>query len=99
MAKIKYTSDGLFAQTECPFDKKWKVNSFSCHRCKNYRSTNYKEHYVVCLADCASQIEEIIANIDVVVANSQVDDIDIEEFLVQIREKLAKMLDGNNEEE
>ena len=100
MAKIKYTSDGLFALTECPWgkNKKCKVNSFKCHRCKDYRSTNYKEHYVVCLADSASRIEEIIDKIDVVIANNQVDDIDIEEFLAQIREGLAKVLDGTDKE-
>ena len=100
MAKIKYASDGIFAKTECPYGHKsgsWitKVNSHNCHRhCKFYRSTNYKEKYVVCLADCSSQLEEILNKIDIVISNNKCDDICFEDFLTEIREGIAQILDG-----
>lgn len=102
MAKIKYTSDGVFAKTECPYGHKssWgiiKVNSYNCQRhCKFYRSTNYKEKYVTCLADCAARLEEILNKIDIVIANNKCDDIVFEDFLTEIREGIATILDGNN---
>lgn len=100
MTKIKYTSDGVFATTDCPYGHKsgfgvTKVNSYNCHRlCKFYRSTNYKEKYVVCLADCSSRLEEILNKIDVVIANNKCDDIVFEDFLAEIREGIAQILDG-----
>lgn len=103
MAKIKYTSDGIIAETECPYGHKsglWitRINSYGCHRhCKFYRSTNYKEKYVICLADCSSQLEEILDKIDVVIANNKCDDICFEDFLSEIREEIAKILDGVQE--
>jgi len=102
MAKIKYTSDGVFAKTECPYGHKagWgitKVNSIDCRlHCKFYRSTNFREKYVICMADCASHLEEILNKIDVVIANDKCDDIVFEEFLAEIREGIASILDGNN---
>lgn len=64
--KVYYKSDGVFAKTDCPYGRKsgWcitKVNSFDCHHhCKFYRSTNYKEKYVVCMADCQSHQTRIV---------------------------------------
>lgn len=100
MAKIKYVSHGVFAETDCPYGHKsslWitKVNSHNCQQhCKFYRSTNYKEKYVVCLADCSSQLEEVLNKIDVVIANNKCDDIVFEDFLAEIREGIAQILDG-----
>ncbi len=104
MAKIKYISDGVFAKTDCPYGHKsglWttKVNSHDCHRhCKFYRSTNYREKYVICLADCSSQLEEILDKVDVVIANNKCNDICFEDFLSEIREDIAKVLDGTKKE-
>lgn len=100
MAKIKYTSNGVFAETDCPFGHKsgiaiTKVNSINCHHhCKFYRSTNYREKYVICLADCSSQLEEILDKIDIVIANDKCDDICFEDFLAEIRESIAQILEG-----
>lgn len=102
MAKIKYTSDGVFAKTECPYGRRsgfgiTKVNSIDCHHhCKFYSSTNYREKYVICLADCASRLEVILNKIDVVISNDKCDDIVFEEFLSEIREGIASVLDGND---
>jgi len=103
MAKVHFTSDGVFAKTECPYGHTsglgiTKVNSYDCHRhCKFYRSTNYKEKYVVCLADCSSRLEEILNKIDIVIANNKCDDIVFEDFLAEIREGIAMVLDGNEQ--
>lgn len=103
MAKIKYTSEGPLAKTECPYGHKsgWgitKVNSIDCHHhCKFYRSTNYREKYVVCLADCPSQLKEILDKIDIVIANDKYDDICFEDFLAEIREGIAEVLDGETD--
>jgi len=48
------------------------------------------------MADCASHLEEILNKIDVVIANDKCDDIVFEEFLAEIREGIASILDGNN---
>lgn len=102
MAKIHYSSDGVFAQTPCPFGKKtgWgtvKVNSHSCtHSCRYYSSTDYKNKYVVCLADCASRLRAILDRIDFVIANDKCDDIVFEDFLAEIREVIAGVLDGES---
>ena len=99
--KIYYKSDGVFARTECPYGHKsgWgitKVNSLDCHHhCKFYRSTNYKEKYVVCMADCPSHLNEILDKIDVVIANNKLDDICFEDFLAEIREDIASVLDNS----
>ena len=104
MAKIKYQSDGLFALTPCPYEIKAgystvKVNSHYCtHNCKYYRSTNYKEHTITCLADCASSLEEIINKIDIVIANDKCDDICFEDFIMEIRENIANIIDGTKED-
>ena len=101
MAKIKYISDGVFVKTECPFGHKsglgiTKVNSIDCHyHCKFYRSTNHREKYVICLADCSSQLEEILDKIDIVIANDRCDDICFEDFLAEIREDIAQILEGS----
>lgn len=100
MTKIHYSSDGLFAQTPCPFGKKTegcivKVNSHTCtHYCKYYSSTDRKNKCVVCLADCASRLGEILDKIDFVIANDKCDDIVFEDFLAEIRESIAMVLDG-----
>lgn len=99
--KVHYTSDGMFANTECPYGHKsgwWitKVNSYNCHHhCKFYRSTNYKEKYVVCMADCSSHLKEILDKIDVIIANDKFDDICFEDFLAEIREDVASILDDS----
>lgn len=103
MVKIKYQSDGLFAQTPCPYNISLgydvtRVNSHACtHNCRYYRSTNHKEKTVTCLADCSSALEEIVDRIDFVIANDKCDDICFEEFLGEIREDIAKVLDGTKE--
>lgn len=100
MAKIHYTSDGLFAKTPCPFGKEsgWgvvKVNSHYCtHSCKYYNSTDHRNKCVICLADCASRLEKILEKIDDIIANDKCDDICFEEFLAEIRERIAGVLDG-----
>jgi len=101
MAKIHFTSEGLFAKTPCPFGIRsgystTMVNSHRCVRCKYYRSTNHKEKYVICLADCSSYLEDILNKIDLVIANDKYDDIVFEEFLGEIREDIASVLDGTN---
>lgn len=99
--KVHYTSDGVIAKTECPYGHKsglWitNVNSIDCHRhCKFYRSTNYKEKYVVCMADCSSHLEEILDKIDIIIANDKFDDICFEDFLSEIREDIASVLDDS----
>lgn len=99
--KVHYITEGIIAKTECPYGHKsgWgitKVNSIDCHNhCKFYRSTNYREKYVVCLADSHSHIKEIIDKIDVVIANNKLDDICFEDFLAEIREGLAQIVDEN----
>ena len=99
--KVHYTSEGILAKTECPYGRKsgWgitKVNSVDCHRhCKFYRSTNYKEKYVVCMADCSSHLQEILDKIDVIIANDKFDDICFEDFLADIRENIASVLDNS----
>ena len=105
MAKIKYQSDGFFAQTPCPYNigvgygGVTRVNSHACtHNCRYYRSTNRKEKIVICLADCSSALEEIVGKIDFVIANNKCDDICFEDFLTEIREDIAKVLDGTKEE-
>lgn len=100
MAKIKYKPDGLFVETRCPFGIAniggvVGVNSYYCtHNCKYYRSTDHKHKTVVCLADCSSRLEEIISKIDVVIANELLDDICFEDFLAEIREGIAQILEG-----
>lgn len=100
--KVHYTSDGILANTECPYGHKsglvtTKVGSIDCHRhCKFYRSTNYKEKYVVCMADCSSHLEEILDKIDNIIANDKFDDICFEDFLAEIREDIASVLDDNH---
>ncbi len=99
--KVHYTSEGGLALTECPYGHKsgWfttKVNSINCHHhCKFYRSTNYKEKYVICMADCSSHLQEIINKIDVIIANNKFDDICFEDFLAEIREDIALVLDNS----
>ena len=102
--KVHYKSEGAFAKTECPYGRKsgWgiiKVNSISCQHCKFYRSTNYKEKYVVCMADCFSHLKEILDKIDVIIANDKFDDICFDEFLAEIREDIASVLDDNYNKE
>lgn len=104
MAKIKYQSDGFFAQTPCPYGIKLgsgvvMVNSHACaHTCKYYRSTDRKEKTVICLADCSFALEKVVDKIDFVIANNKFDDICFEDFLSEIREDIAKILDGTKEE-
>lgn len=104
MAKIKYQSDGFFAQTPCPYSISFgyddvRVNSYTCtHSCRYYRSTNREEKTVICLADCSSALEEIVDKIDFVIANNKCDDICFEDFITEIREDIAKVLDGTKEE-
>lgn len=99
--KVHYISEGVLARTECPYGHKsgWgitKVNSINCRsHCKFYHSTNYKEKYVVCMADCSSHLQEILGKIDVVIANNKCDDICFEDFLAEIREDIATVLDDN----
>jgi len=96
MTKIKYISNGIFAETPCPYGvPHTKVNSYNCHQCRFYRSTDYKAHTVLCLADCSSHLEEILNKIDVVIANNKMDEICAEDFLCEIRERIAEILDGN----
>ena len=103
MAKIKYESDGLFIETRCPFGIANRVgvvgvNSHYCtHNCKYYRSTDLKHKTVVCLADCSSRLEEILSKIDVVIANELLDDICFEDFLGEIREGIAEVLDSTQD--
>lgn len=99
--KIYYKSDGVFLKTKCPYGYKsdWgisMVNSIDCRRrCKFYRSTNHKEKYVVCMADCSSHLQEILNKIDVIIANDKFDDICFEDFLAEIREDIASVLDNS----
>lgn len=99
--KVHYISEGLLLKTECSYGHKHtygitRVNSAVCHHhCKFYRSTNYKEKYVVCMADCSSHLQEIVDKIDVVIANNKCDDICFEDFLAEIREDIASVLDDN----
>lgn len=96
--KVHYTSDGFFTRTECPYGHKLdgidvNVNSISCTHCKFYRSTNRREKYVVCMADCSSYLNEILNKIDDVIANNKCDDISFEDFIAEIRENIAQILD------
>ena len=96
--KVHYTSEGIFARTKCPYGHKVdgievNVNSFCCTNCKFYSSTNRKEKYVVCMADCSSQLNEILNKIDDVIANNKYDDIYFEDFLAEIRENIAQIID------
>lgn len=99
--KIHYKSEGAFARTECPYGRKsgWgitKVNSVDCHHhCKYFRSANYKGKYVVCMADCSSHLQEILDKTDVIIANNKFDDICFEDFLAEIREDIASVLDNS----
>ena len=99
--KVHYKSDGVFTRTKCPHERKFdgyitNVNSIYCQRrCKFYRTTNYKEKYVVCMADCASHLEEILNKIDIIIANDKFDDICFEDFLAEVREDIASVLDNS----
>ncbi len=94
--KIFYKQDGIFVNTECHYRNDCKVNSFNCHHCKFFRSTNYKEKYVVCMADCSSHLKEILDKIDIVIANDKFDDICFEDFLAEVREDIASILDDSH---
>lgn len=96
--KVYYTRDGFFTRTKCPYGHKFdgfdvNVNSITCRRCKFHRSGNRRERYVVCMADCFSHLNEILIKIDDVIANNKCDDICFEDFLVEIRENIAQILD------
>lgn len=94
--KVHYKTEGILGMTDCPYGRKSKVNSIDCHRhCKFYRSTNYREKYVVCMADCYSHLQETLDKIDVIIANDKFDDICFEDFLAEIREDIASALDDN----
>lgn len=102
---VHYTSDGIFAKTECPYGHKssygiTRVNSIDCrNHCKFYRSTNYKKKYVVCMADCFSHLEEILDKIDIIITNDKFDDICFGDFLSEIRKDIASVLDDNYNKE
>ena len=47
------------------------------------------------MADCSSHLQEILDKTDVIIANNKFDDICFEDFLAEIREDIASVLDNS----